>query len=216
MGKDFYTVLSLPQTATDEQIRTRFRELVRERHPDRFQGEEKEKAEIEFQEITEAVNVLTNPERRRQHDLELVRPDNQRSGSDPAQLARVYLQHGIKAYRAGKYLEAAENFDRATRVQPKSARAWHFLAQAASRERRRLSQATNAAAKACEIEPMNANYLKEAGRVFEQAGMNTRAVGYYEQALKWGGEDPEVEASLERLAKGAGKGSKQGFFGKIK
>ena len=44
MARDFYTVLAVPRNATEEQIRQRFRELARTRHPDRFQGAEKARA----------------------------------------------------------------------------------------------------------------------------------------------------------------------------
>ncbi|HEY4588113.1 MAG TPA: DnaJ domain-containing protein, partial [Thermoanaerobaculia bacterium] len=67
MARDFYTVLAVPRNATEDQIRQRFRELARTRHPDRFQGGEKARAEKEFQEITQAFNVLVDPERRRRH-----------------------------------------------------------------------------------------------------------------------------------------------------
>ena len=170
MAKNLYDVLALPQNATDEQVRSRFRELARQRHPDRFQGVEKERAEAEFQEITAAFNVLIDPERRRQHDAELARPPVHSSPSDSSQLSRVYLQRGIKAYKEGNYLEAADNFDRAAKAQPTNARAWHHLALAASHQRRWLSRATAAVAEACRLEPMNAGYLKLAGRIHESAG----------------------------------------------
>ena len=83
MPRDFYAILALPRNASEEQIRQRFRELARERHPDRFQGEAKARAEGEFQEITQAFNVLFDPERRRGHDLELTRPEPGSTGADP-------------------------------------------------------------------------------------------------------------------------------------
>ena len=64
--KDFYAVLEVSRQATPEEIRSRFRQLARERHPDRFQGEAKARAEQEFQLVTEAANVLLNPEKRRE------------------------------------------------------------------------------------------------------------------------------------------------------
>jgi curved DNA-binding protein CbpA len=212
MIKSYYDVLAVPQNATSEQVRARFLDLTRQRHPDRFQGAEKERAEREFQEITAAFNVLSNPERRRQHDLDLARPLVQSQAADPGQLARVYLQRGVRAYKGRNYLEAAENFDRATKAQPDNARAWHHLALASSHQRRWLSRATVAIAKACELEPMNADFLKLAGRICESAGMTLRAEQYYNESLKWGGDDPEVERRLDELRKAAKK-SKQGFFG---
>ena len=70
MAKDFYAVLAVPRNATEDQIRQRFRELARARHPDRFRGAEKEKAEKDFQEITQAFNVLVDADQRRWHDLD--------------------------------------------------------------------------------------------------------------------------------------------------
>jgi curved DNA-binding protein CbpA len=214
MAKSYYDVLGLAQNSTAEQIRARFVDLARQRHPDRFQGEEKERAEKEFQDITEAFNVLANPERRRQHDLELARPLAQRQAADPGQLARVYLQRGSKAYRDKNYFEAAENFDRATKAQPENAKTWHHLALACSHQRRWLSRAVAAVARACELEPMNPDYLKLAGRIFESAEMFLRAEQYYNEALKWGGEDLAVEQRLDELRKKIKK-SKGGFFGKV-
>lgn len=212
--KNYYTVLGLAQNATVEQVRTRFRELARLQHPDRFQGAEKERAEREFQELTEAINVLSDPERRRLHDVDLARPQVKSQAADPGQLSKVYLQRGSKAYREGNYLEAAENFDRATKAQPDNAKAWHHLALACSHQRRWFSRATNAIAKACELEPMNASYLKLAGRIFESADMPLRAEQFYNEAVKWGGADPAVDERLEELRKRTKRGL-GGLFGKV-
>src|SRR3954447_20414341 len=124
MARDFYAVLAVPRNATEDQIRQRFRELARTRHPDRFQGTEKVRAESEFQEITQAFNVLIDPERRRHHDLELTRPEPGATGAAPRQRARVYLQRGIKAYKEKNHFEAADSFARATQADPGNAQAW--------------------------------------------------------------------------------------------
>ncbi|HEX4954396.1 MAG TPA: DnaJ domain-containing protein [Thermoanaerobaculia bacterium] len=211
MAKSYYDILGLPQNATEEQIRSRFRELARVRHPDRFQGAEKDRAEREFQELTEALNLLTNPDKRRIHDADLARPVAQKQDADPGQLARVYLQRGVKAYKDQNYLEAAENFDRATKAQAGNSRAWYNLALACSHQRRWLSRATTAIARACELEPMNPTYLKLAGRLFETAGMAARAEQYYEDSLQWGGSDPTVEQKLDELRRA--KKGRPGLFG---
>jgi curved DNA-binding protein CbpA len=213
MVKSYYDVLGVPQNATSEQIRSRFRELARQRHPDRFQGAEKDRAERDFQDLTAAFNLLSDAEKRRQHDLELARPAGSRQ-ADPAQLARVYIQRGTKAYKESNYLEAADNFDRATKAQKDNAKAWHHLALACSHQRRWLSRATAAITQACELEPMNASYLKLAGRLFESAEMPLKAEQYYTESLKWGGSDAAVEERLEELRKQTRR-AKSGLFGKV-
>jgi tetratricopeptide (TPR) repeat protein len=210
MARDFYTVLAVPRNATEEQIRQRFRELARTRHPDRFQGAEKARAEREFQDITQAFNVLADSERRRKHDVDLVRPDE--SVSDPRQLFKVYLQRGVKAYKDKNYLEAASNFDLATQTDPKNGQAWHHLAQACSQQRNWLPRAVDAIDRACQIEPMNPGYLKQAGRILALTGQTEKAIQYYRKALQWGDDDATIRQALEELA---GPSPRRGLFGRV-
>jgi curved DNA-binding protein CbpA len=209
MARDFYAVLAVPRNATEDQIRQRFRELARTRHPDRFRGEEKERAERDFQDITQAFNVLADPERRRRHDVELVRPEP--GAADPRHLSRVYLQRGVKAYKDKNYLEAASNFDQATQIDPLNAQAWHHLAQACSQQKSWLPRAVAAIERACELEPMNPSYLKQAGRIFTLAGQPERAIQFYRKSIQWGGDDADVRQALEELTRAS---SRRGFFGK--
>ncbi|HEX5761413.1 MAG TPA: DnaJ domain-containing protein [Thermoanaerobaculia bacterium] len=211
MRRDFYAVLGLQRTASEEQIRQRFRELARERHPDRFQGERKAAAELEFQEITQAANVLADTERRRQHDLELARPQDQ--SADHRQLGRLFLQRGVKAYKEQNFLEAAESFDRATQAEPTNAKYWHHLALASSRSSRWYPRALAAIARACELEPMNPAYLKLAGRIAALCGRAEDAQRYYEQAIEWGGDEPAVRQALEELRR-TERRDRPGLFGK--
>ncbi len=197
--KDFYTILSLPRDAKPPQIKARFRDLVRERHPDRFHGEGKAEAELEFQNITEAFNVLMDPTRRRQHDLELDRP-TQKARFDPDEAVRVYMNRGIRAYKEGKYPEAADYFERATQSGPENPKAWHHLALTCSKEARWLPKAQVAIAQACELRPTHVPYLKLAGKIFTKSGMTARAKQYYNQALREvGGMDPSIRRALDAL-----------------
>lgn len=209
MAKDFYAILGVPRNATKEQIRDRFLELTRERHPDRFSGDDKREAELEFQAITQAFNVLTNPDKRREHDAELARP-RQKETADRSQLLKVYLSRGVKAYKAKNYLEAADNFRRATEVDSTKAMAWHHLARASSHEKRWQSQALKAIARACELEPMKPAYHKLAGRLFAEAGNKDKALHHFRLALQWGGEEQEIEEAIEALE---GDGKKKSLFG---
>lgn len=206
MAKNYYDVLGLPRNATTQQMRDRFRALARELHPDRFRGEEKAEAELRFQEITQAFNLLNDPGRRRDHDLELARPEGLKQEASEA--ARVYLQRGIKAFREKQYSQAAENFDRATRENPDSAQSWHYLALACRGKRQWLPRAREAILKACDLDPMNAAYLRLAGEIFADSGMNRRAQIYYQKALTWGGDDPAIRTALDRLAGSTGAGAR--------
>ncbi len=198
MITDYYVVLGVPRNATTRQIRQRFLELARDRHPDRVLGAGKAEAEAEFQRLTEAFNVLADATRRREHDAHLA------SGASVPQptreeLARVYLQRGFKAYRAADWRGAADNFELAVRQSPEDAEAWYHLALALGRERRTLPRARTAAIRACELTEMEARYWSLAGRLFADSGMFDQAEAHYQRALQWGADAAEIEGALETL-----------------
>lgn len=199
MAKDFYEILAVDRKASPADISARFRELVRKHHPDRFEGEEKLAAEEKLQAITEAYNVLRDARKRAQHDMDLDRPTQH--GHDPAQLAKVYLGRGIKAYKQANYIQAADNFDRATQAEPGNAQAWHHLALTCYQEDRWLGKAKEAIEQAIKIKPNHAPYVKLAAKIFLKSGMTPRAKEYYNELLRLGGSDATVRQALE--AKGA-------------
>jgi len=201
MAVDYYVVLGVARNATTKQIREHFRKLVRDRHPDRFRGADKQKAEREFQIITQAFNVLVNPDLRRLHDRELAGFAQPQKNDHHGEAARVYLQRGVKAFKENRLLEAAENFNRATKEEPENARAWYSLARTCQLEERWLGKAVEAILRACELEPMNAEYQALAGEILESAGDPPRALEFYRKALAWGGDEENLRAAIGRLEK---------------
>ena len=214
MATDFYSILGVDRNATTDSIRRRFLELTREKHPDRFRGESKLAAESAFQEITQAFNVLSNPTRRREHDQELSRPSADQ-GADSGGLVKAYLQRGIRAFKAKNFMEAADNFRRATETDPRNALAWHHMARACGQVPRYLPQACEAITRACELEPMKMSYHQLAGLIFAKAGRSEEALKSYRTALKWGGDDPAIQAAIDELESGKKKSLLGGIFGKI-
>lgn len=204
MSEDYYGILGVPRNATSKQVRDRFLRLARDRHPDRYSDDEKEQAEIDFQKITQAYNVLLDPERRRLFDQELELKSKAPARDVEAQAARVYIRRGVEAFKKKHYREAAENFEQATREDPGDPQAWHYLARVSSQRASWLSRGLAAATKAAELEPMNPIYLKQAGSMAAQAGLTAKALKYYRDALTFGGEDPEVQAALKALRKSSG------------
>jgi DnaJ-class molecular chaperone len=201
MSDNYYTILGLPKNATTQQIRGRFLQLARERHPDRFSDEEKDQAEEEFQKITQAYNALHDPRQRSKYDQEIEMRGRAGGGEVTAEAARVYVRRGVEAFKKQNYQEAVSNFERATTENPADAQAWYYLAKAYRQRAAWLSRGVAAAAKACELDGMNADYLKLAGELAAETGMTARAIKYYRDALTFGGDDPAVKSELSRLRK---------------
>lgn len=60
--KDYYDVLGVPRNAGDGAIKRAYRKLAREFHPDVNKDED---AQHRFQEVSEAYEVLGDPEKRK-------------------------------------------------------------------------------------------------------------------------------------------------------
>jgi DnaJ-class molecular chaperone len=63
---DPYSVLGVPKTASDDDIRKAFRKLAKKHHPDLNPGDKK--AEAKFKEISQANDLLSDKEKRRRFD----------------------------------------------------------------------------------------------------------------------------------------------------
>src|SRR5690242_19541458 len=64
--RDYYATLGLPRTASQADIKKAFRKLARQHHPDVNKGDAK--AEQKFKEVSEANEVLSDPEKRKLYD----------------------------------------------------------------------------------------------------------------------------------------------------
>ena len=63
---DFYSVLGVQRTASDDDIKKAYRKLAMQYHPDRNNGSKD--AEEQFKQITEAYDVLRDPQKRAAYD----------------------------------------------------------------------------------------------------------------------------------------------------
>lgn len=68
MENDLYKILGVSKNANQDEIKSAFRKLAKQYHPDIYQGDKKE-AEEKFKKIAEAYKVLSDPEQRKNYDI---------------------------------------------------------------------------------------------------------------------------------------------------
>jgi curved DNA-binding protein CbpA len=201
---DYYGLLGVARDASEAEIRERFRALAREAHPDRAPAAKKAEAEGKFQDLTEAVNVLTSAERRKAYDFDLAAAAGMSEDAD--MVAQNYLGQGIAAYKERKFAEAAGNFQLAVGRNPRDVKAQHYLGLASARAGD-VRVAVKAIEAALAIEPHNGALLKDAGAIFRQAGLLLKAEKAYQEAIRWDPAAGDARKALEEIrVQRAGRG----------
>ena len=71
-SKNYYDILGVSKTASQEEIKTAYRKLVKQYHPDLHPNDAE--CAAKFKEINEANEVLSDPQKRSQYDYELENP----------------------------------------------------------------------------------------------------------------------------------------------
>ena len=65
--KDYYEILGVNKSATDDELKKAFRKMAKKYHPD-ANPDNKAEAEAKFKEVNEAYEVLSNPQKRKMYD----------------------------------------------------------------------------------------------------------------------------------------------------
>ena len=66
MAKDYYSILGIPKTASEAEMKQAYRKLSRELHPDKHKGDKDKEAK--FKEVNEAYEVLSDPTKKANYD----------------------------------------------------------------------------------------------------------------------------------------------------
>ena len=64
--KDYYKILGVEKTSSQDEVKNAFRKLAMKYHPDKTKGDKA--AEEKFKEVNEAYEVLRDPEKRKKYD----------------------------------------------------------------------------------------------------------------------------------------------------
>lgn len=212
-----YDTLGVDQHASEKDIRTAFRRLTLKHHPDRFDGDARTRAEKHFQSLTEAFNVLTNPEAREKYDRELSSRSPASSGAvmDRKEIARRLAAKGAQAFRDGKPAEAQESLRHAIDHDADCSRAHYFLGLTLNQTPGRQRDALRHMDRAATLEPNNAAINAEAASLFLAAGMKARAERFAGVALDLDPTNTRASEVMQELSE-AQKPQSDGFLGRLK
>jgi tetratricopeptide (TPR) repeat protein len=200
--RSFYEILGVEPLASQDQIKSAFRRLARERHPDRFRGPARAQAETDFQAITEAYNVLNDPTQRARYDQTISSKTTQQL-SNPRDVARALLGKAMGLVKTGQAAEANEYFAQAIAHDPESAKAHHLYGVFLSRQVGGLEEGLRHLDQAVKLEPNDVKILLDASKAFARARMFARATRFAQQASQLAPGDPAIEKWMEQLASGA-------------
>jgi curved DNA-binding protein CbpA len=212
---NYYDVLGITRSATEQDIRERFRLLARQAHPDRYpEGSERSEAERQFQLMTEAVNVLTNETRRKAHDFDL---DKGSGGGthDPQAVAKAYLAKGVRAYKDGNFPEAVSLFDMSVQHWNKDPKSLHYLAMACIKVPDNVRKGVDAIEASLKLDSMNGAAHRDAAKLYMMVGLAAKAERHLDEALKWMPDDAETRRLLAEIRPGKESGGRLGvLFGR--
>ena len=68
MARDYYDILGVSKTSSQDEIKKAYRKLAREHHPDMAKADGKDAAEKKFKEINEAYQVLSDSQKKQMYD----------------------------------------------------------------------------------------------------------------------------------------------------
>jgi curved DNA-binding protein CbpA len=183
---DYYDILGIDRDASQDAIKKAYYKNAKEFHPDKHihitRDSIKEKVSLIFSCNTNAYKILSDPREKENYDktLQLHKTETKKSNSD---IAKQRFAEGRKAFDKGLFPEAFKLFSQAVYFDGTAAD-YHFYVGLTLRNQNRLSDAEKEINRAININPGEASYLAEVGRLYLDLGFVLRAKSAFEKALK--------------------------------
>jgi curved DNA-binding protein CbpA len=213
-GKTFYDVLGVAPQASQAEIVRVFREVVRERHPDRFvDPEKKREAELFLKEVTEAFNTLCRPHLRAKYDESIRESETKAVVKPAAEQVRELVQAGKIRQRQGDPAGALACFDHALRVEPENAEALFNAGMVRLKNPRWRGQGSLQVEAAIERDPFAVSYVTAYAQFLLENGQSLRAQRLLETSLETNRDEEKLLLLLDQC-RGGKPGAGFSLFGK--
>jgi len=162
--KDPYSILGVSPGATDEEVKTAYRNLARRYHPDNYDDNNplKELAKEKMQEINAAYDEIQRDRSEAERSSSSSYSYSYSSSSSSGIYATIRQKINERKYReAEELLKSVGEFDRTAD--------WHFLNSVCLMQRGKTADAMRELELACTMDPSNLEYQK-AKEMFNTAG----------------------------------------------
>jgi curved DNA-binding protein CbpA len=197
VDKDYYKILGLNSSASEEEIKKAFFRLAKKYHPDRHRDTKDGNYDIKFAQINEAYNVLKDRKAKTDYDIKSKGYSSKKNRTAQEKYrAEEFYQTAQKALKMKDFNSAIDLLKAATRLEPDRAEYYSALGVALSEKPRRLHEAREMCEKAVEMEPYDVENYIRLGLVYKKANLEMRARKQFERALRWEPEHPVARQEL--------------------
>ncbi len=211
--KNYYQLLQIAKTATDDDVKKAYFAMARRFHPDRFDRAEsakfKDQIDEVFDAITNAYRVLNNKEKRSAYDAS-GGPAGQEEALDSVKKADIKFRQGKTLFGMERYDEAVVFLEEAIRLRRDKADYFLLLAMVESKIASYVRKAESDFQTAIRLEPWNPEGYMGLGFLYKNEGLQTKAARQFEKALEADPEHAQARRELEDM--GLGTKKKKGLF----
>jgi len=194
---DYYEVLRVWPTASEDAIKKAYFKLAKIYHPDvaAKTGAEERSDDVDFKLVNEAYATLSDPAKRREFDESLRQKRGAKgdSGVKPAadkRSAQLAYEQARTAMKHNRFDKAAVLLKSAIKYDETNPAYYSWYGYTLAALKTRLHEARDVCKKALEMEFYNADYHANLGYVYFQAGLKSTATESFSEALKWDPQHP--------------------------
>jgi curved DNA-binding protein CbpA len=211
--KNYYQLLEVSKTATDEEIKKAYFLMARRFHPDRFDRVSSTafRGQIDevFDAITNAHRVLSNKDKRAAYDSNTA-AGGQEEAQDSVKKADIKFRQGKTLFGMERFDEAVAFLEEAIRLRRDKADYFLLLAMAESKVPSYVRKAESDFLTAIRLEPWNPEGYVGLGCLYKNEGLQTKAARQFEKALEAEPEHAQARRELEEM--GLGPKKKKGLL----
>lgn len=213
--RNFYQILNVSRTASDENIKKAYFQMARRFHPDRFgvdvAKEYKKQIDEVFDAITNAYRTLSNRALRSDYDAKSA-PPAQEEAQSSAQMAEIKYRQGKTLYSQERYNEAVSYLREAIRDKKDKGDYYLLLAMAEAKVPGYTKRAEEDFLKAISLEPWNPEGYVGLGMLYRNEGLQAKALRMFEKAVHTDPEHVAAREAYEELSGGGKKKRLKGLF----